>query len=219
MRQIEFNRFMNAGNGFLLLGILWLVFWLLPAFFLFQEDPRWGHNFALPILFIIVGLAYNTNKISCQLIAVIASYITIPTFLAFWSWDTATTIASIFAILIVLFYVLERIRKTEIINPKQRLKAWLKIHLMTFAYLGLVHMPLIFFLVRWFNPDPFLNYLPIEHHASTSIFNAMLIILTIFAIIERNIKKVGRLNIPKAGFIWSLLMIIIPIIVINILGE
>jgi len=219
LRSIDINKFLNTGTGYLLLGILWLVFWLVPAFFLFQEDPRWGHNFAIPILFIIIGLAYNTKKISCQLIAVIASYITIPTFLAFWSWDTATIIASIFTIILVLLYGLERFRKTELINPNQRLKAWLKIHSMTFAYLGIVHMPLIFFLVRWFNPDPFLNYLPVEHHASTSIFNAMLFILTIFAIIERNIKKIGRINISKIGFIWSILMVIIPIIIIKIFGE
>lgn len=219
VRRVEVSKYMNSGNGILILGVLWLIFWLAPAFFLFQEDPRWGHNFAIPILFIIVGLAYNINKISCQLIAVIASYITIPTFLGFWAWDTATIIALIFTVVLILFYIIERSRKTELIYPNQRLRAWLKIHSMTFAYLGLLHMPLIFFFVRWFNPDPFLDYLPIEHHVSTSVFNAMLFLLTIFAIMERNIKKIGKLNIPKAGFIWSIIMIIIPIITINILGE
>ena len=219
MRRVEVSKYMNSGNGILILGVLWLIFWLAPAFFLFQEDPRWGHNFAIPILFIIVGLAYKTNKISCQLIAVIASYITIPTLLAFWPWDTATIISSIFLLVLILFYIVERNRKTELINPNQRLRAWLKIHSMTFAYIGLVHMPLIFFFVRWFNPEPFLDYLPIEHHVSTSTFNAMLFVLTIFAIMERNIKKIGRFNIPKAGFIWSILMIILPIIAINVLGE
>jgi len=219
LRRFELSKYMNSGNGILMLGILWLIFWLLPAFFLFEEDPRWGHNFAIPIIFIIVGLAYNINKISCQLIAVIASYITIPTFLGFWAWDTATIVASFLTIGLILLYIIERNRKTELVNPNQRLKAWLKIHSMTFAYIGLVHMPLIFFFVRWFNPDPFLHYLPIEHHVSTSIFNALLFVLTIFAIMERNIKKIGRLNIPKVGFIWSILMVIIPIIAINILGE
>ena len=219
VRRVEVSKYMNSGNGILILGVLWLIFWLAPAFFLFQEDPRWGHNFAIPILFIIVGLAYNTNKISCQLIAVIASYITIPTFLGFWAWDTATIIASIFTFVLILFYIIERSRKTELINPNQRLRAWLKIHSMTLAYIGLVHMPLIFFFVRWFNPNPFLDYLPIEHHVSTSVFNGMLFVMTIFAIIERNIKKIGKLNIPKAGFIWSIIMIIIPIITINIIGE
>ena len=219
LRRFELSKYMNSGNGILMLGILWLIFWLLLAFFLFEEDPRWGHNFAIPIIFIIVGLAYNINKISCQLIAVIASYITIPTFLGFWAWDTATIVASFLTIGLILLYIIERNRKTELVNPNQRLKAWLKIHSMTFAYIGLVHMPLIFFFVRWFNPDPFLHYLPIEHHVSTSIFNALLFVLTIFAIMERNIKKIGRLNIPKVGFIWSILMVIIPIIAINILGE
>ncbi len=97
--------------------------------------------------------------------------------------------------------------------------AWLKIHLMNFSYLGLVHMPLIFFLIRWYNPEPYLKYLPIEHHLSTSTFNAMLFILIIFAIIERYIGKVGRLQIAKTGFIWSILMIVIPLFSIMIFGD
>jgi hypothetical protein len=115
--------------------------------------------------------------------------------------------------------MIERHRKSELIRPNKRLRAWLKMHLMSFAYFGLVHMTFIFFLVRWNNPEPFLDYLPIEHHVSTSVFNAMLLVLVAFAIIERFVKKVGRFPIPKAGFIWSILMIIIPILSINIIGE
>jgi hypothetical protein len=219
MEKLNLNKFMNSGNGILLLGILWLIFWLLPAFSLFEEDPRWGHNYAIPILFITVGLAYNINKISCQLIAVFASYLTIPTLLAFWPWETATIISLAFLFIFVVFYLIESYRKTELINPNQRLKSWLKIHPMSFAYIGLVHMSLIFFLVRWFNPDPFLEFLPIEHHASTSIFNAMLLVLVVIAIMERFVKRIGKINVPKMGFIWSILMIILPIIVINVIGE
>jgi len=142
------DKLMSSGNGFLILGILWLITWLGPAFLLFQEDSRWGHNFALPILFIIVGLAFHINKNSCQLTAAFASYITIPTSLAFWSWETATIIASAFLIILLGFYFAERNRKTELIQPNQRLNFWIKQHAMTFAYIGLVHMPLIFFFVR-----------------------------------------------------------------------
>ena len=219
MEKFDLNKFFSSGNGILLLGVLWLIFWLGPALFLFKEDPRWGHNYAIPIVFIIVGLAANVNKNSCQIIASIASYITIPTFLAFWAWDTATYIAIVFLIVFLIFFLIENYRKTELINPKQRVNFWLKTHLMTFAYIGLFHMPLIFFFVRWNNPEPFLQYLPIEHHVSTSLFNAMLFILTILAILERNVKKLGRFSIPKIGFIWSILMIIIPIVAINVLGE
>jgi hypothetical protein len=219
MKKFDFKKIFSSGNGILLLGILWLIFWLGPALFLFKEDPRWGHNYAIPIIFIIVGLAYNVNKNSCQIIATITSYLTIPTFLAFWEWDTATYIAIVFLIIFIIFFLIEKNRKTELFNPKQRLNFWLKTHLMTLAYIGLVHMPLIFFFVRWNNPEPFLKYLPIEHHVSTSLFNSMLFILTILAIMERNVKKIGRYSIPKIGFIWSILMIVIPIIAINVLGE
>jgi hypothetical protein len=215
----KIDKYLTSGTGILILGILWLLFWVGPAFFHFEEDSRWGHNFAIPIIFITVGLAYNINKISCQLTAVFASYLTIPILLGFWRWDLGTIVAIVFLFVFLMFYLVERSRKSELINPSQRLKAWLKIHAMTFAYIGLVHMSFIFFFVRWYNYEAFLDYLPIEHHYSTSIFNAMLFVLTVFAIIERFVKKIGSVSIPKAGFVWSVLMIIIPIITINVLGD
>lgn len=217
--RINTDKIMTSGNGIIILGVLWLIFWIGPAFFLFEEDSRWGHNYAIPILFITIGLAYNVNKISCQLIASIASYITIPVFLAFWPWDFSTIMAGIFLLIFVILFLVERGRKIELINPNLRLRAWLKKHLLTFAYIGLVHMSLIFFLVRWNNPQPFYQYLPFEHHVSTSIFNAMLVILAIFAIMERFVKNIGWFSVPKAGFVWSVLMIILPLLAIIILGE
>jgi hypothetical protein len=210
---------MTSGNGILILGLIWLLFWIGPAFFLFEEDSRWGHNFAIPLLFILVGLAYNVNKISCQLTAAIGSYLTIPTLLDFWSWDLATTVAGVFLGIFLVFYAIERKRKTELFNPKKRLKAWLKMHLMTFAYFGLVHMTFIFFFVRWNNSAAFENYLPYEFEDYDTIsFNAMLPVLVVFAIMERFVKKIGRFPVPKAGFIWSILMIIVPLLIIGILG-
>ncbi len=166
-----------------------------------------------------VGLAYITKKISCQLIAVFASFFTIPILLAFWSWDVGTIVSGIFFIIVILLSLIERTRETELLNPKARLKAWLKIHLLNFSYFGLAHMPLIFFLVRWFNPDPFLAHLPVEHHASTSTFNAMLLILTPIAVMERYVKKIGRIRVSKVGFIWAILMIIVPLLAIAIFGD
>lgn len=217
--KFDKNKFMSSGNGVLILGIIWFLFWIGPAFSLFQEDSRWGHNFAIPILFIIVGLAYNVNKISCQVTAAIASYLTIPILLAFWPWDTSTIIAGIFLGIFCLFYIIERNRKTELFNPNKRLKRWLKMHSLNFAYIGLVHMTLIFFFVRWNNFESFETYLPYEQEDfDTIIFNAMLPVLTVFAIMERYVKKMGRFPVPKAGFLWSILMVIVPLLVIGILG-
>ncbi len=209
---------MTSGNGILILGVLWLLFWVGPAFFLFEGDSRWGHNFAIPILFILVGLAFNVNKISCQLTAAFGSYLTIPTLMDIWPWDVATIVSGILLMVFFLFFLIERERKTELFNPKnKRLKAWLKMHLMTLAYIGLVHMTLIFFLVRWNNQVAFSQYLPDERlDLDTIMFNLMLPFLTIFAIMERFVKKVGTFPVPKAGFIWSILMIIVPLLLIGI---
>ncbi len=217
--KLDMEKLMTAGNGILILGAAWLLFWLGPAFFLFEKDPRWGHNFAIPITFITAGLAANIRIISCQLAAVISAFLIVPTLLGFWPWNIATMLAVAFLALFLLLYFIERGKETGLINPNPRLKAWLNIHLLTFAYLGLAHMTLIFYLVRWGNPGAFTTFLPEEHEPSTSIFNAMLLLLAILAILERFVKKVGSFQVTKAGFIWAILMMLIPLLSIGILGH
>ena len=217
--KLDMDKLMTAGNGILILGLAWLLFWFGPAFFLFEKDPRWGHNFAIPITFITVGLASRTRILSCQLAAVMSAFFIVPTLLAFWPWNIATMIAGAFLALFLLLYFIERGKENAIIDPEPRLKAWLTIHLLTFSYLGLAHMTLIFYLVRWGNPGAFTDFLPTEHEPSTSIFNAMLLLLAILAILERVVKKVGSFQVAKAGFTWAMLMLIIPILSISILGH
>jgi hypothetical protein len=210
---------MTTKSGLLIQGALWLFFWLGPAFHLFEADSRWAHNFALALVFITVGSASNFQKISCELVAVITSFLTIPTFLGYISGISATYIAASLLILNLLLYLAERGRKVELVNPAPRLRAWLKIHQLTFAYLGLAHMPLIFFLMRWYNPSVFYTYLPLEHEISTSSFNLMLLPLTVFGIMERYVRKIGKLQVSLIGFTWSMLMIVVPLISIVFLGQ
>ncbi len=218
--KLSIEKAMTAGNGILIIGIAWLLFWLGPAFPMFEKDPRWGHNFVLPVVFITIGAAYNLKKLSCQLVAVFASFIvTIPTLLAFWPWNIALMIALMFLGIIAALFLIESGRKTELLDPGPRLKAWLMIHLLNFSYIGIAHMPLIFFLSRWTNPDPFMANLPAEHEISTTIFNAMLLVLIPLAAMERYVQRPGRFQVPKVGFIWAMLMIIIPLISINLLGQ
>jgi len=216
--KLEMNKLMTSGTGIFIIGALWFIFWLGPAYFLFEKDPRWGHNFAIPIVFMTVGLASHFRTIACDLVAVICAFVvTIPTLLALWSWETALILASVFFGIEILLYLAER-KVGEIIKPGPRLKVWLKIHLLNFSYIGLLHMPLIFFISRWSNPDPFSTYLPEEHDIPTTIFNAMLFLLVPLAVIERYVKMLGGYAVSKIGFIWSVLMIIIPLIVIVVLG-
>ncbi len=219
MKNFKTNRFLTIRMGILIQGILWLIFWIAPAFHLFVEDNRWAHNFALPLVFITVGSASNFKKISCELTATIASFLTIPVFLGYISGINSTYVAAALLILNLLLYLIERGRKVELLVPAPRLRAWLKIHLLTFAYLGLAHMPLIFFLVRWNNSSAFSTYLPVEHEISTSSFNLMLLPLTVLGIMERYVRKVGKLQVSLIGFTWSMVMIFVPLISIFLLGQ
>ena len=212
------DKIMTVGTGVLVQGVLWFIFWIGPAYGLYVADPRWAHNFAMSTVFITVGLAYHFRKLSCQFVGVFASFLSIPTFLAFWSGIEATFVGGILVIVTIALYLIERRREVELLNPRPRLKVWLKIHFLNFAYIGLAHMPLIFFLIRWFNPQPFLSYLPVENRIAdlpTDVFNLMLLVLMPFAVMERYVKTIGKVNVSKAGFFWTMLMIVVPLIIIG----
>ena len=117
----------------------------------------------------------------------------------------------------IILFLFEKRSKVELIDPKPRMKAWLKIHLLNLAILGLAHMPLLFFLVRWFYPTPFMNYLPVEtgyHDLSTIVFNTMLFVLVPFAVMERYVKRIHGIETSKLAFLWTILMIAAPLVVI-----
>ena len=207
----------TTGSGLLIQGLLWIMFWVGPAFPLYEADPRWGHNFALPILFVLVGLAYHFRKLSCDLVAVVASFLTVPTELALWYWREAAYVAAFLLIIMIILFLFEKRSKVELLNPTPRMKAWLKIHLLNLAILGLAHMPLLFFLVRWFYPTPFMNYLPVENgyrDLSTIVFNAMLFVLVPIAVMERYVKRIYGIETSRLAFLWTVLMIAAPIVVI-----
>ncbi|MCL7412724.1 MAG: hypothetical protein M8353_03785 [ANME-2 cluster archaeon] len=213
------DKMITTNTGILILGLLWLVFWLGPAYSTFLTDSRWGHNFALPLTFITVGMAYHFRMISCQLVAVIAVFLMVPGHLAFWPWHIATSIAAALFVSLLILYGIERGRETELLQPNRRLRSWLRLHLMTFAYIGLAHIPLTFFLVRWANFESFADYLPVEQSVPIAIFNAMLIILVLLAIMERFVMKVGMFEVAKLGFVWSMLMIVIPLLTVNFIFD
>ena len=104
------DKIFTVGSGILIIGVVWLLFWLTFAFPLFQEDPRWGHNFAIPVLFITVGLAYHFRKLSCQLIAVLSSFLTVPIFIALIYWNAATLISICLLIIVILLYIFESVQ-------------------------------------------------------------------------------------------------------------
>jgi hypothetical protein len=217
--KFEPGAWMTTGSGILLLGVAWLLFWLGPAFHLYAADARWAHNFAFALILIMVGIAYYRPSVSTWIISMIASFITIPTELAYWSGMTATIIELVLMAFLCIVAAVEWMMNQPLINPNPKSAFWLKIHLPVLTYIGIAHMPFVFFLVRWTYSAPFLTYLPVEHEYSTSVFNVMILVLMIIAIAERYIKEIWGFSVTRSGFYWAVLMLIVPLASIGIFGQ
>ena len=217
--KFEPGPWMTTGTGIFLLGVAWLLFWLGPAFHLYEADPRWAHNFGFALILIMVGIACFRPSVSTWIISMIASFITIPTELAFWSGWTATVMELALLIIILMVVAAEWHLNRPLITPGPGAEFWLKIHLPVLSYLGIAHMPLIFFLVRWMNSAPYLTYLPIEHEYSTSAFNAMILVLMLIAIAGHYVETIREYRVSRAGFYWAVLMLIVPLVSIGLFGQ
>jgi hypothetical protein len=217
--KFEPGPWMTTGTGIFLLGVAWLLFWLGPAFPLYEKDPRWAHNFAFALILIMVGIAYYRPSVSTWIISMIASFITIPTELAYWSGMTATIIELALLALLLIVVAAEWQLKRPLLTPDAKSGFWLKIHLPVLTYLGIAHMPFVFFMVRWTYSAPYLTYLPVEHEYSTTIFNVMILVLMVLAIAERYVKDIRGFSVTRTGFYWAVLMLIIPLASIGIFGQ
>jgi hypothetical protein len=217
--KFEPGPWLTTGTGIFILGAAWLLFWLGPAFHLYDADPRWAHNFAFALIFIIVGIASFRPSVSTGVISLVASFITIPAELAYWSGTVATLMEAVLLVAIIMVVAAEWKLKRPLIVAGSKAGFWLKIHLPVLSYIGIAHMPLIFFMVRWINAAPYLTHLPVEHEYSTTIFNAMVLALMVFAIAGQYVKEIRGFSIQRAGFYWAVLMLIIPLASIGIFGQ
>ena len=68
-------------------------------------------------------------------------------------------------------------------------------------------------------PAPYLTHLPVEHEYSTTVFNAMVLVLMMFAIAGQYVKEIRGFSVQRAGFYWAVLMLIVPLASIGIFGQ
>ena len=118
--KFEPGSWMTTGTGIFMLGAAWLLFWLGPAFHLYDADPRWAHNFAFALIFIIVGVASFRPSVSTGVISLVASFITIPTELAYWSGTVATLMEAVLLGAILMVVAAERQLKRPLWFPARR---------------------------------------------------------------------------------------------------
>lgn len=186
----------GPGFGFFLLGLIYLVFWLMPfALEAYIEDPRWAHNWAYAIIIMTIGASFHHKSITSRIIALIQSFmmpVTASGLVNTLLMAVLTTIIiSIWAIVVFIerrsskLFFQERISK--------RTWQWSTMHSLIISWILFAHMGLLFFFVRlpfeaqldhigtWLGQYlAFLNYLPPERRELvTYVFDINLIILAI----------------------------------------
>jgi hypothetical protein len=211
----------DIGSGLILTGLFWLYFWVFQWYVSFLFDARWAHNFAYPLILITIGVAYKGKKMSSDLLASISAFMIIPTETGLISGTHSTYIVAILLAILLLILVIERGRKQELLFFQHRWRRWLKKHLLTFAFLFLLHMPFIYWFTRVLFGEPAELNMPPEppwerSHWGTASYNILVIPFALIGMAERfrgTLRR--RISMSKLGYWWSLLIITLGIIIIG----
>ena len=202
------SKFINIGTPLLLMGAMWLLLWVFPWRQAYLYDPHWGHNYAESLAFLCVALAYFNRRLLSDALALLAAVLIIPASLELLPHTATAAAGAALALLIILDMVLERGRKDDLGQPaNRRLAFWLKRHLLLLAFILLGHLALLYFFVRL----PAGTY---ETDLVTKVYDAMLIVFIILAILEGVVQRLWGARTSLVGFFWGMLTIIIALIIL-----
>ena len=188
----------GPGTGLLILGLAYLVFWLMPfTIDTYANENRWAHNWAFSIIIFTVGAAWYQKTPVSRTIAVVQG--TMLPITASGSFDTLycsfVTVGIALAWGIVV--AAERMRKEPFLQGwmEKRSWNWANMHTMILCWLLLAHMAFVFFVTR-VPQEPslasatvrlgFLTNLPPERgEFATWFFNGALLTWAVIAIYEQ----------------------------------
>ncbi len=141
----------GPGLGLLLMGIMYLVFWILPyTIESFIEDPRWSHNWVYSLIIITIGASFYQKSVVSRTIAMIqASLMPLTASGAF-----NTTLMTLAALLIlsvwIIVVLIERRTNSHLFDQRisQRTQTWVSMHSLIVCWMLIAHMGLVFFFGR-----------------------------------------------------------------------
>ena len=207
--KIIATKYVNVGTPLVLMGALWLYLWVFPWYEAYVYDPRWGHNYAEALAFLAVGLAYFNRRLISDVLAFLAATLIIPASLELLPHPVTAIAGGVLVALIILDIIFERGRKEDLGQPSnRRLSFWLKGHVLRFAYVMLGHLALTYFLVRL----PGGTY---ETDLVTKVYDGMLILFVLIALLEGPVKALGGIPVARLGFFWGMLMMIVSLIILS----
>ena len=206
--NIVVDRYVNIGTPLVLMGAMWLYLWVFPWYDAYVFDPRWGHNFAEAQAFLAVGLAYFVGRLISKWLAFLASLLIIVAALALLPVAVTAVTGAVLLVLIIVDMIVERGRKDDLGRPaSRRLTVWLQKHLPRFSHTLLMHLALIYFLVRL----PSGTY---EPDVVTKVFDGMTIPFFLLALMEQPVKVIRGVSIARVGFFWGMLTILVSILLL-----
>jgi hypothetical protein len=202
------EKYVNVGTPLVLMGAMWLYLWAFPWREAYFGDPRWGHNYAESMAFLAVGLALFNRRLVSDWLSLLSALLIVPVSLELWPVPVTAIVAAVLVVLVIVDMIVERGREKDLLQPtNRRLTFWLKRHLLRFAFLMLAHLALIYYFVR-LPPGTY------EDVLVTKVYDAMLIVLMVLAMLEGAVKQLWSTPTPVLSFFWGMLMTIISLILL-----
>lgn len=229
----------GPGLGLLLMGIMYLVFWLMPfTLDSYIEDPRWSHNWVYSLIIITIGASFYQKSVVSRTIALFQASLMPLTASGAFNTTLMTLVALFFLIVWIIVVAIERRTDSHLLNQQitQRTQNWVVMHSLIVCWMLVAHMGLVFFIGRLpFEAQldtigtgigeslGFLLNLPIERFdLVTYVFDINLIILAILFGYEQ--FKVGY-NLkgkpwPKISFwfLWITVILGLVLFPISLVG-
>ena len=160
-KQKENKYLVGPGLGLIIMGLSYLVWWIMPfAFDTFTQDRRWAHNWVYAIVILNVGLAWYYRSAVSRIVVVVQAFMLPVT--ASGSFDTLIlTFVSVFiAFLWVAIVIIEKIRGKKLFKERCQLKTWnwINLHTMVFTWVLIAHIRLVFLIGRLPLEDQLLGF-------------------------------------------------------------
>ncbi|MHA1962619.1 MAG: hypothetical protein ACW99U_20695 [Candidatus Thorarchaeota archaeon] len=141
----------GPGLGLLLMGILYLIFWLSPLTYdSFTTDPRWSHNWVYSLIIITIGASFYQKTVASRFIAMIQGLLMPLTASGAFNTILMTLAALLFLALWIIVVIVERKSKSPLLDSRvsQRTQNWIVMHSLIVCWMLIAHMGLVFFFGR-----------------------------------------------------------------------
>ena len=141
----------GPGLGLLLMGILYMGFWLSPLTWEASiTDPRWSHNWVYSLIIITIGASFYHKTILSRFIAMVQGMLMPLTASGAFNTTFMTLAALLFLSLWIIIFLIERRRSVPVLGERgsQRTQNWIVMHSLIVCWILMAHMGLVFFIGR-----------------------------------------------------------------------